>query len=265
MNPLTKYSIAVVFACLSSASSVLHAQENGNPVVETDPKKVQQDLSYGLGFQNGEQFASYGFNADDVDKDAYIKGLLDALMKKDFGKKPGDYDKAMQAYDKIVTLREQGLAKANEAAEKAFLETNGKREGVITTASGLQYEILKKGEGKTYVAPDKNEANPNGADETTEFHLVTTGTLLDGTVFTQTPADKPTPFNLAVIPGLAEALKMMPVGSKWKLYLPAKLGFGELRQGPKISPKAMLIYEVELFDIKTVEVQPNFPQPLIPR
>lgn len=271
MNLITKKSIAAVLASLSTASFVLHAQEKEIPTAEiptateTDPKKVQQDLSYGLGFQNGEQFASYGFIADDVDKDQYVKGLLDALMKKDFGKTPGDYEKAMQAYEKIVTEREKALAQANEAAEKAFLETNGKREGVITTASGLQYEILKKGEGKTYVAPEKNEANPNGIDETTEFYIITTGTMLDGTVFTQTPTDQPTPFTLQVIPGLAEALKMMPVGSKWKLYLPAKLGFGEQRQGPKIAPNSMLIYEVELTDIKTVAAQPNLPQSLFPR
>jgi FKBP-type peptidyl-prolyl cis-trans isomerase len=263
MNKVSKNSLVTVAAFISTVSSLL-AQENTKPAVAADPKTLQQDMSYGLGFQNGEQFASFGFIADDLDKEAYIKGLIEALMKKDFARDPGAYDQAMKAYDKIVTKREQELAAANEAAEKVFLEKNGKRKEVVTTDSGLQYEILKQGDGKKYSPP---EGLADGMDQTTLFHLICTGKMLDGTVFTQTPADVPTPFDLQVIPGLAEALKMMPVGSKWKLYLPAELGIGDLRQGPKISPKSMLIYDVELTKIQASAVQPNLdiPQPLIPR
>jgi FKBP-type peptidyl-prolyl cis-trans isomerase len=267
MTTLFKITSVIMAASLSTAST-LFAQEKDQPKIDItatakpDKKTLQENMSYGLGFQNGEQFASYGFIAEDIDRDAYIKGLIDALLKKDFAKDPIAYDQAMKAYNKIVTMREQGLAAANEAAEKAFLEKNADREKVVTTASGLQYEILKQGEGKKYSPP---EGIADGVDPTTQFYLICTGTLLDGTVFTQTPDDEPIPFDFQVIPGLAEALKMMPVGSKWKLYLPAKLGFGDLRQGPKISPKSMLVYEVELTDIKTREVPPNQPQPLIPR
>jgi len=268
MNTLSRNTLITVTACLSAASSTLLAQDKIKPPIDvsaatgSDKKAVKQDMSYGLGFQNGEQFASYGFIADDIDKEAYIKGLIQALMKKDFGKEPVAYDQAMKAYDRIVSMRELGFAAANEAAEKAFMAKNGKRKGVVTTGSDLQYEILKKGTGKKYTPPT---GTVNGMDQATEFHLKCTGTLLDGTVFMQTPGNDAMPFNLQVIHGLAEALKMMPVGSKWKLYVPAALGFGDLRQGPKISPKSMLTYEVELTEIKTRALQPNGPQPLVPR
>lgn len=271
MNPLSRstlITISTVAACLSAASSTLLAQDKVLPPLdvsagtETDKSAVKQEISYGLGFQNGEQFASYGFIADDIDKEAYIKGLIEALMKQDFGKDPDAYDQAMKAYNKIVSMRERGIAAANEAAEKAFMKKNGKRKEVVTTASELQYEILKKGAGKKYTPP---VGTAKGMDAATQFHLKCTGTLLDGTVFMQTPGDDPMPFDLQVIPGLAEALKMMPVGSKWKLYLPSTLGFGDLRQGPKVSPKSMLIYQVELTEIKTRALQPKGPQPLIPK
>lgn len=269
INPITKLlKVASVTSLVTTFTLSLHAQEKTEPTPDkaspsvTDKKTLQQKISYGLGFQNGEQFASYGFNADDLDKEAYIKGLIDALMKKDFGNDPAAYEQAMKDFDKIVTTREQALAKANEAAEKAFLETNGKRKEVVTTATGLQYEIIKKGDGKSYTPP---AGNTEKTDQTTQFYLICNGKLLDGTEFTQTPKDKPTPFTLQIIPGLAEALKMMPIGSKWKIYIPAELGFGELRQGPKISPKSMLTYELELTDIKAGEPAPNIPQLLIPK
>ena len=271
MNTLSRntlLTITTVAACLSAGSSKLLAQEKIQPPIDvsgvktTDKSTVKQDMSYGLGFQNGEQFASYGFMADDLDKKAYIKGLIDALMKKEFGKDPIAYDQAMKAFDKIVSTRERGFSTANEAAEKLFLEKNGKRDEVVTTASGLQYEILKKGAGKKYSPP---KGTVNGMDPATEFHLRSKGTLLDGTVFMQTPGEDPIPYDLQVIKGLAEALKIMPVGSKWKLYVPAELGFGDLRQGPNISPRSMLIYEVELSEIKTRPLHPKGPQPLVPR
>ncbi|MGJ8654970.1 MAG: FKBP-type peptidyl-prolyl cis-trans isomerase N-terminal domain-containing protein [Akkermansiaceae bacterium] len=267
MNTLSKTTLLSVAACLSTTTS-LFAQDKIKPPIDvstataTDKVAVKEDMSYGLGFQNGEQFASYGFIAEDIDKEAYVKGLMEALLKKDFGKDPVAYDQAMKAYDMIVSERERAFAKANEAAEKAFLEKNGKRKEVITTGSELQYEILTKGTGKKYTPPT---GSVNGMDNATEFHLKCKGTLLDGTIFMETPGDEAMPFNLQVIHGLAEALKMMPIGSKWKLYVPAALGFGELRQGPKISPNSMLIYEVELTDIKTRPMQPTQHQPLVPR
>jgi len=263
---MKKFTQLTLFAALISTQAItVTAQEKQvEEAPAVDASKHQANMSYGLGFQNGEQFASFGFAAEDLDKDAYTKGLMAALMKKDFEQDPKEYDAAMKAYDKIVQEREKALANANEAAEKTFLEENGKREGVITTPSGLQYEILTKGTGKTYQAP---KVTSNGMDTFTEFHLKTEGSLLDGTVFMETPENESIPFSLNVIPGLAEALKIMPVGSKWKIYVPAKLGFGDQRQGPKISPKSLLTYELELTDIKkkAMNMPQGHPMPIVPR
>ena len=87
-------------------------------------------------------------------------------------------------------------------------------------------------------------------DNITEFYIHSRGTLLDGSEFMKTPKDQPLAFNLQVIHGFAEALKIMPIGSKWKVFVPAKLAFGAQRQGSKISPNSMLIYTIDLKDIK---------------
>lgn len=268
MKISSKRTLLIIATSFSAVTTPLFSQDKIQPPVEIpapatiDKAVVQENMSYGLGFQNGEQFASYGFIAEDLNKDAYIKGLIEALMKKDFGKDPMAYDQAMKSYDRIVSERELAFASANEASEKSFIEKNANRKEIITTSSGLQYEILTKGTGPKYTPP---AGSANGIDQASDFFLKCKGTLLDGTIFMQTPGDNAMPFNLQVIHGLSEALKMMPVGSKWKLYVPAKLGFGDLRQGPKISPRSMLIYEVELTEIKTRPIQPNQPQPLVPR
>ena len=268
MTSLSKKILITLATGISASASSLLAQGEIKPPINvsaatgTDKAAVKQNMSYGLGFQNGEQFASYGFIAEDLDKEAYIQGLIEALMKKDFAKEPLAYDQAMKAYDKIVSDRERAFAKNNLEAEKVFLEKNGKRKEVITTGSGLQYEVITKGSGKKYTPPT---GTVNGMDQATEFFLKCKGNLLDGTIFMETPGDQAMPFNLQVIHGLAEALKMMPVGSKWKLYVPASLGFGELRQGPKISPNSMLIYEIELTDIQLRALQQGQPQPILPR
>jgi FKBP-type peptidyl-prolyl cis-trans isomerase len=120
----------------------------------------------------------------------------------------------------------------------AFLEKNKAREGVVTTPSGLQYEILTEGEGPKPTAEDQVRAH---------YH----GTLIDGTVFdSSVDRGEPAVFALnQVIPGWTEALQLMPVGSKWKIYLPSDLAYGERGGGPTIGPNSTLIFEVELLEI----------------
>lgn len=234
----------------AATEAAAKAEENAAPKIA--PEKVKPTMSYGLGYQNGEQFGAFGFITDDLDKDAYMKGLIDALYGKEFANDEQVYDQAMKAFEKIVTDREIVLAKANEAAEKAFMEKNGKREGVITTESMLQYEIIKKGEGEVYKASIDNSTTPL-------FMIHCKGQILDETVIMETPKGEAFPFDLNVLPGIAEVLQIMPVGSKWKLYIPSALAFGQQRQGPKISPSSMLIYEIELDEIKAQPVQPSMP------
>jgi FKBP-type peptidyl-prolyl cis-trans isomerase FklB len=121
---------------------------------------------------------------------------------------------------------------------KKFLADNSKRENVITLPSGLQYEIMKAGEGP----------KPNLEDKvTTNYH----GTLIDGTVFdSSVDRGEPASFPVnGVIKGWTEALQLMPVGSKWKLFVPYDLAYGERGTGPQIGPYTTLIFEVELISI----------------
>jgi FKBP-type peptidyl-prolyl cis-trans isomerase len=128
---------------------------------------------------------------------------------------------------------------SNKEFGQRFLANNGKRAGVTTTASGLQYEVIKTGTGPK-----------PAAENTVKVHYH--GTLIDGTVFDSSVArGEPVTFALGqVIKGWTEALLLMPVGSKWKIYIPSELGYGEQAAGPKIKPNSVLIFEVELISIE---------------
>lgn len=233
-------------------------QEENQPKPAEVTELQKKQTSYGLGYQNGAQFASKGFDHTDFDSEEYIKGLLTGLAGKELGLDIEDYRKAIQALDAMIRQREKTIAEQNLKSEANFLAKNGKREGVVTTKSGLQYEIIKEGKGKTYQVP---ENTINGKDITTQFVVNCTGALLDGRKFLITTEGKPATFSLNIIKGPAEALKLMPVGSKWKVYVPSRLGFGKLRQGAMIAPNSTLVYELELLDITSVKLpeQPKNP------
>ena len=150
-----------------------------------------------------------------------------------------EYEKGQQQRQEEMFLKaEENLAKGT-----AFLEENGKRPEVITLESGLQYEILTKGEGLVPASTDNVNVH---------YH----GTLLDGTVFdSSVERNEPFSFNAGggVIAGWLEAIKLMPVGSKWKLFIPADLAYGEYGSGEKIGPNETLVFEVELLGIEKVE------------
>ena len=133
-----------------------------------------------------------------------------------------------------------GEREAQKALEEgnAFLEKNKAREGVTTTASGLQYEVITAGTGAMPVATDQVRVH---------YH----GTLIDGKVFdSSVDRGEPVVFGVnQVIPGWTEALQLMPVGSKWKIYLPSAIAYGERGAGGDIGPNSVLIFEVELLEI----------------
>jgi FKBP-type peptidyl-prolyl cis-trans isomerase FklB len=129
-------------------------------------------------------------------------------------------------------------AAGNRKAGEAFLAENRKQPGVVSLPSGLQYQILKESTGVKPAATDK-----------VKVHY--TGTLLDGTVF-DSSVQRGEPLEISVngvIPGWIEALQLMPVGSKWKLFIPSHLAYGDNPAGPSIKPGSTLIFEVELLDI----------------
>lgn len=139
--------------------------------------------------------------------------------------------------DKLSQLKSEKAAQ-NLTAGQQFLEGNRKKEGVVELPSGLQYEIIKEGSGERPTATSK---------VTCHYH----GTLIDGTVFdSSVKRGQPATFPLnMVISGWTEALQLMPVGSKWRLYLPPQLAYGDRQTGAHIGPNSTLIFEVELLGI----------------
>lgn len=230
------------------------------PAPKLDPAVVKADSSYALGFRMGntfsQQFGRFGVGAGDIDQENFIKGFMSALK----GGKPeleeAKLQAAMQALGDMLQAREKEAATANLEAGKKFLAENSKREGVITTKSGLQYEILAKGGDEKYVAPKEGE------ESNKQFMVNYKGTLIDGKVFDASPEGQPVPMTLQVVEGFKEALTTMPVGAKWKLFLPANLAYGEERRSADIGPNCALIFELELVKIEDAPAQQGMPFPM---
>jgi FKBP-type peptidyl-prolyl cis-trans isomerase len=224
---------------------------------KADPAATKSDASYALGFRTGgtfgQQFGQFGVTAADLEQENFIKGFMDALKN---GKPSLDEERlkaAMEGLGAMLQDREKKLAEENLAAGNKFLETNGKREGVTTTKSGLQYEVIKKGGDKKYEAPKDDK------EDNKQFMVNYKGTLIDGKEFDASPEGQPVPMTLQVVEGFKEALTTMPIGAKWKLFLPAKLAYGEQRRSADIGPNTTLIFELELVSIEDVPANEGLP------
>jgi FKBP-type peptidyl-prolyl cis-trans isomerase FklB len=208
--------------------SSCNAQEKPN----TNMKTEKDSISYSLGVSIANNLKQG--NLDDVNVDIMAQGMKDF-----FANKPAMTVQACEgAIQTYMSGKEKEKGAANESKGKAFLEENKKKEGIVTTASGLQYKVVKMGTGAKPTLNDKITAH---------YH----GTLIDGTVFdSSVDRGQPASFPVTgVIPGWTEALQLMPVGSKWMLYLPSNLAYGERGAGGKIGPNTALIFEVELLSI----------------
>ncbi len=230
------------------------------------PEALRADSSYFLGFRNAAGLSQHGLAAKDIDTDSFTKGFIAGLK----GGKPeipeARLEQAMKALGDSLQKSEQELAATNLEAGKKFLDGNGKRPGVTTTKSGLQYEVLVKGGDKKYEAPK------DGKEDNKQFLVNYKGTLIDGTQFDASPAGQPVPMTLQVIEGFKEALTTMPIGSKWKLFIPGNLAYGPERRSAEIAPNQLLIFELELLEIKDAPAAPaggpggegGFPLPVQP-
>jgi FKBP-type peptidyl-prolyl cis-trans isomerase len=226
------------------------------PLPTLTPAEVKEISSFVLGFQQGQQLGGNGLVSEDVDSALLVKGFLEGLQGNPPSVPEPKLRAAMQALGQAVQARAAKKGEANLAAGEAFLAKNAKVKGITTTASGLQYQVLNKGGDKKYVTP------PAGTQDTgTKFLVNYRGTLTDGSEFDKSPAGKPFPMNLQVIPGFQEALTTMPVGAKWKLFIPSKLAYGPRAAGPKIGPNSALIFELELVEIQAAPPAP-VPVPL---
>ena len=175
---------------------------------------------------------------DSIIADLFYKGFADALLNASKHFTQAEAESFFTEKQKAAkAIREESLYGPNRDAGRKFLEENAKKDSVITLPSGLQYKVLVKGEGEVPLTTDRVKVHYEGR-------------LLDGTVFDSSyQRGEPTEFTpTQVIKGWTEALTMMPVGSKWQLYIPYELAYGNRDTG-KIKPYSMLIFDVELIDI----------------
>lgn len=225
------------------------AAQPAAPAAGAPTRSVEDRASYVIGYNLGRSLKQNEINAN---TDLLTQGLRDALS----GAKGMLTDEEMQAtmqefQQKVMAAQEakqKVLGEKNKTEGEAFLAKNKARAGVKTTASGLQYEVLKEGTGPT----------PKPTDTVTVNYV---GTLIDGTKFDSSyDRNQPATFVLnQVIPGWTEGVQLMKVGSKYKFYIPASLGYGERGAGGVIGPNAPLVFEVELVSIGQPEEKPETP------
>ena len=197
-----------------------------NPMTKMDSVSYSLGVLFAQNFKNGE--------TPNIDATTMAKGFDDAIK----GKETIPMQQANQIFSEFMAGAQKQKHAGTIEKCRDFLAENAKRAGVTTTASGLQYEIMTKGAGATPKATDKVNVH---------YH----GTLLNGKVF-DSSVQRGTPIDLpvnGVIQGWQEALQLMPVGSKWKLFIPYNLAYGERGTGADIGPYEALIFEVELIKI----------------
>jgi FKBP-type peptidyl-prolyl cis-trans isomerase FkpA len=240
MNHTPRILAAALVALLAVACAPKDGA-SGTSSLSTD----QEKFGYAIGVDIGKSLSQAQVK-EDLDVVALVDGIEETLAGKEPRLDDETREKVKMEMSRRVQERQQAertakAAAAKEAGEK-FLAENGKRDGVKTTASGLQYEIVAEGTG----------AAPTAADKVTVHYK---GTLIDGTEFDSSYSrGQPVTFPLAnVIPGWTEGLQLVKTGGKAKLYIPSSLAYGERGAGPKIGPNETLVFEVELVSIEKGE------------
>lgn len=224
-----------------ASSGGMVSEANAAEAPATEFTTEDQKASYAIGLKYGEAMSR---DVKELDLDLFYKGLSHGFK----GEKPLlDPQEVMTTLKALQSRKMQEMQQAqeqaagdNKAKSEAFLAENKKREGVMTTESGLQYEVISSG-AEGAVSP--------GANDKVKVHYH--GTLVDGSVF-DSSVDRGQPIEFAVggvIKGWTEALQLMKKGDKWKLYIPSDLAYGPRGAGPKIGPNSALIFEVELLDV----------------
>jgi FKBP-type peptidyl-prolyl cis-trans isomerase FklB len=227
---------AATLAALSAGTLPARAQQGAAAPETAAPAATHTKSgdSYSLGVSMGERLHDAGVTPQDVSSERLAAGVRDALAGK---VKMGATDQ--RNIDALVERARAPAAEANHRAAAAFLAENGKKAGVITTASGLQYKVLAPGSG--------------AAPKLTDLVVVNyRGSLLDGTEFDNSAKHGgPATFQVGrIIPGWKEALQLMKPGAKYELFIPPQLAY-DLRSPPEIPPGSMLLFDVELLSVKS--------------
>ena len=232
-------SLLALAGCKDSKAPEDAAKTEGGTAITTDAQR----MGYSLGASMGRQFRNDKLQ---VDAEALAKGVREGFTLDKLALTDEEVAAGMQQLQKTHTERMQAEQKAaadkNLAEGETFLKENATKEGVVTTESGLQYKIVTAGEGPK-----------PGAEDVVKVHY--RGTLIDGTEFDSSyKRGEPVTFPVGgVIPGWVEALQLMPVGSKWELYIPSGLAYGPGGAGSQIGPNSALKFEVELLSIEPKE------------
>ena len=232
-------SAMMLQACAKQESTAVDSTASSAPAAAVTLESDTQKVAYSIGLSIGGNIKAQNL---DLDSSVVAKGITDALDDNEPLLTPEEMQAVMQKFQQDQMVKRQAeldaAAEDNKQASEVFLTENKAKDGVVTTESGLQYEVLVAGEGEV-----------PSSDKQVRVHYH--GTLTDGTVFDSSvsrgePAEFPV---TGVIAGWVEALQMMPVGSKWKLFIPQDLAYGERGAGAAIPPFAALVFEVELLDI----------------
>lgn len=229
-----RFKLGIMALGLAVASQQAVAEETVKLNTEKDK------ISYSIGMDIGNSFKGRGM---DVDIELVYKGLEHSFNGKETAVSLDESRKILMEYGR--KMREKEMAKSSQSSDAnkqegdAFLAGNGKKDGVVTLPSGLQYKVIEKGDG----------ASPS-IDDTVETHY--RGTLIDGTEFDSSyKRGQPAVFPVkGVIAGWTEALQLMKVGAKWQLFIPSDLAYGERGSMPKIGPNSTLIFDIELLGVK---------------
>lgn len=231
--PLALVAALAVAGCNGNSQTAAAPATTSSTI--TDASTEVQKVGYAVGFDAGSNMKEF---ADDMDLEAFYQGLKDAYAGKDSALTDEQIEAVMTAYQTRkqteITERKQKEAADNKVAGEKFLAENKTKEGVQTTASGLQYKVITEGSGE----------NPKATDEVAVHYE---GKLLDGKVFDSSiERDEPAVFPLnGVIPGWTEGLQLMKPGAKYEFYIPADLAYGETGNAA-IPPNSTLIFTVEL-------------------
>lgn len=231
---LRLFGVAVAAGSLAlTACAGGDSNASGSAALESDDQKA----SYGIGLNMGSQLAIAEAR---IDRAALMRGIEDALQGNDSAIPDEEMQEILMAFgeqiDAAAAAERDQESQANAVAGEAYLAQNGRRAGVTTTASGLQYEVLRPGTG---AVPTTNQ----------QVQVHYRGSLIDGTEFDSSYGGEPAVFVASgLIQGFSEALLMMPVGSQYRIVIPSDIGYGPMGSGP-IGPNATLVFEIELIGI----------------